>query len=140
MTTPGFGDRVRIADTTETQELGFADRVGTVFGHSTPSSSGVAPVIGERGEDFALSIFFEQTEEQEWFAPHLVAFVSDGGAQVMGFEIDGGPTYERDPDGEWHEVGKPTPLGQALNPGLAVPYRVSDRLSRIRRWLRKLSR
>jgi hypothetical protein len=99
---PGFGDLVRIGDSSETRELGYSGRQGQVFGESIPSSSGVEPVIGDRGEDFALSVFFEDTREQEWFAPHLVEFV--GRPERMEMSIDGGPSYELAPDGSWTEV------------------------------------
>jgi hypothetical protein len=72
MTTPRFGDRVRIATAPDTVARGFAGRAGEVWAESVPSVSGVGPVIGDRGEDFALSVFFEETEDQAWFAPHLV--------------------------------------------------------------------
>ena len=67
---PSFGDLVRIVEVPETEERGFAGRAGQVFGESIPSRSGVNPVVGDRGEDYAFSVFFENTDEQEWFAPH----------------------------------------------------------------------
>jgi hypothetical protein len=113
--TPTFGDRVRIAPSDETSERGFAGRSGSVYGESVPSVSGVGPVIGDRGQDLALSVFFEDTNEQEWFAPHLVEFLDHGGVQTMA--LDGGPSFVRDPDGTWREVGGPTEVGDVLNPG-----------------------
>ena len=59
-----------------TEELGFAGREGHVYGESIPSRSGVGPIIGDQGEDYAYSVFFENIDEQHWFAPHLVEFVS----------------------------------------------------------------
>jgi hypothetical protein len=53
----------------------FAGREGLVFGWTVPSSSGEGPIIGARkgrDNDFAISVFFPDTDEQEWFAPHLV--------------------------------------------------------------------
>ena len=41
----------------------------------------VGPVIGARkgrDEDVAFSVYFEDTSEQEWFAPHLVKVVEPG--------------------------------------------------------------
>lgn len=72
MSTPGFGDRVRIVTAPETAAAGFAGRVGEVWSESVPSVSGAGPVIGDRGEDLALSVLFEETEDLVWFAPHLV--------------------------------------------------------------------
>ncbi|HSC92353.1 MAG TPA: hypothetical protein VLB86_11920 [Gaiellaceae bacterium] len=133
MTAPGFGDRVRICDTEEMHEHGFAGRVGKVFGESVPSSSGAGPIIGDRGEDFALSVFFDDTDEHVWFAPHLVEFVDRGGEQTM--SLDGGPSYTRDADGVWQEVGRPTELGELLNPGRRVPRVANDAAGAVRRWL-----
>ena len=68
------------------------------------------------------------------FAPHLVAFEDHGEGQTM--SLDGGPSFVRDRDGAWHEVGGPTEAGGVLNPGGGVPRVVSDPFGRIRRWLR----
>jgi hypothetical protein len=124
---PGFGDTVRIAGAPETTSRGFAGRTGSVFGESVPSSSGVGPVIGDRGDDFALSVLFADTDEQEWFAPHLIEFVDHGGEQVM--SLEGGPTFVRDAAGDWHQEGPSTPEGKILDPGRPIPYEAaaSDR-------------
>jgi len=81
MISPRFGDRVRIAARPETEATGFAGRVGEVWGESVPSVSDVGPVIGDRGADLALSVFFEDSEDVAWFAPHLVQCVDRGGSR-----------------------------------------------------------
>jgi hypothetical protein len=57
----------------------FSDREGVVYGLSTPSKSGVSPVIGAESsdEDFALAVCFDDTDEVAWFAPHLVEHAPD---------------------------------------------------------------
>jgi hypothetical protein len=72
MAAPGFGDRVRIASTPETDATGVAGKIGEVWSESDPSLSGVGPVIGDRGGNLALSVVFEDTEDMVWFAPHLL--------------------------------------------------------------------
>jgi hypothetical protein len=72
MTSPRFGDRVRIAIAPETEASGFAGRVGEVWSESPPSVANLGPVIGDRGEGLALSVLFEDGEDPVWFAPHLV--------------------------------------------------------------------
>jgi len=72
---------VRIADLPEARE--FAGRTGEIFGWSIPSTSGVGPVIGaEFGgsarEDFAYSVYFEDTREQHWFSRHLIETLRGG--------------------------------------------------------------
>ena len=114
---------------------GFAGRTGHIYGESVPSSTGVGPVIGDRGEDFAYSVFFDETEEQEWFAPHLVEFVDHGGVQTAA--IAGGPSFVRGADGTWRETGGPTEVGERFNPGGGVGRTVPDALGRIGRWLRR---
>jgi hypothetical protein len=121
----GFGDHVRIVDSEATRAAGFAGRVGHVYGETVPSASGEGPVIGDRGEDFALSVFFDDTNEQVWFAPNEVAFIDHGAGQT--FSLDGGPTYTRDTGGEWHTEGVTAGLGKASTPGA---------FDVIRRWLR----
>jgi hypothetical protein len=133
--TPSFGDRVRIVSSDATSERGFGGRSGIVYGESMPSSSGVGPIIGDRGEDFALWVVFADTNEQEWFAPHLVEFLDHGGAQMM--KIEGGPSFVRDPDGAWHEVGGATEVGDILNPGRELGRAAPNADGRIRRWLRR---
>ena len=73
--------RVRIADLPEAGA--FAGRVGEIFGWSIPSTSRVGPMIGaEFGgsarEDFAYSVYFEDTGEQEWFTRHLIETLRGG--------------------------------------------------------------
>jgi hypothetical protein len=102
-----FGDLIRIARA-ETEESGFAGRVGQVFGESIPSRSRVGPVIGDKGDDYAYSVFFEDTDEQVWFAPHLVEFVAfSSAAQMTGSPLnrilesrERLPFALPDPDGE----------------------------------------
>jgi hypothetical protein len=72
MIRPGFGDRVRIVSTPETEASGFAGRVGEVWSESDPAASGVGPVIGDRGESLAVSVLFESSRDVVWFAPQLV--------------------------------------------------------------------
>jgi hypothetical protein len=72
-----MGDAVFIADLPEAGL--YANREGVVYGHTKPSSSGKGPVIGVRKgrhADFAWSVYFEDTGEQEWFAPHLVKLLN----------------------------------------------------------------
>jgi hypothetical protein len=130
---PTFGDRVRVKASQETTELGFAGRVGQVYGETVPSLSGVGPAIGDRGDDPAVSVVFEDTAEQAWFATHLVEFVDrEGPCRLV---LDGGPTFVRDGDtGEWHELGWGEPLGD-VSPRRRVPRvlrgartRLADRL------------
>ena len=101
MTIPGFGDRVRVRDAIETRDRGLVNRLGVVYGFSTPSKTGVGPVLGDRGEDCALSISFEETGEQMWMAPHLVDFVDHYEGLTM---TVGERSFIRDADGEFRET------------------------------------
>jgi hypothetical protein len=116
-------------------DTGLAGRSGQIYGESVPSSSGIGPVIGDRGEDFALSVFFDDTKEQEWFAPHLVEFLDHGGEQTL--TLDGGPSFVRESDGTWQEVGGSTEFGEVTNPSGRVGREVPDAESRVRRWFRR---
>ncbi|MDX1499501.1 MAG: hypothetical protein R3176_06370 [Woeseiaceae bacterium] len=97
-----FGDTVRIVDAEITRELGIAGFVGTVYGETTPSSSGVE-VFGELRTDTAVNVFFEDLDKAYWLAPDLVEFVDHGGGAT--FEI-GGEEWERTEDGQWIRKSK----------------------------------
>src|SRR5579864_6930493 len=70
-----FGDNVCVIATPDTEALGVAGRVGQVYGHTTPSVTGVAVVGGAGSSDYALNVHFEGRAETIWFAPHLLEFV-----------------------------------------------------------------
>jgi hypothetical protein len=98
---PGFADRVRIKSSEATERLGLAGLEGIVYGWTTPSSTGVA-VIGDRGEDHAVNVHFEERDEGFWFAEDLVELVDHGAGTVV--TLDGvDKEWVRLPDGEWQE-------------------------------------
>jgi hypothetical protein len=102
-----FGDTVRILPTKLTEELGLAGLVGSVFGQTIPSSSGVVDVIGEPGEDYAVNVFFGDRKEGFWFAENLLEFVDHGaGAEIRLDGID--RKWTRTASGEWIEEGLPS--------------------------------
>jgi hypothetical protein len=78
-----IGDSVFIADLYEAGP--FAGREGVIFGHTRPSSSQAGPIGARKGreEDFAWSVFFPDTAEQEWFAPHLVSFLAGDNSEDL---------------------------------------------------------
>lgn len=67
-------DRVRIRSASITHSLGFAGKVGLVYGVTTPSDSGVQ-VVGDSGSDAAVAVRFDERAETIWFDPSLVEFV-----------------------------------------------------------------
>ena len=99
---PHFGDRVRIASSAETDELGIAGLEGHVHGESIPSSSGVGPVIGGLADDYALGVSIDRDRESLWLAPHLVEFLHHGEGTTI--NLDGGPQWVRTASGEWKPV------------------------------------
>jgi len=64
------GDRVVIADRPEAWQ--FAGRGGVIYGWTKPSISKEGPVHGRATEDFAWSVYFDDSGEQEWFAHYLL--------------------------------------------------------------------
>ena len=94
-----FGDVVRIRSTPETAASGHADRLGTCYGFTTPSVTGV-DVIGPANEDYAIAVGFDDGSSV-WFDPSLIAFVDVDPGQVARV---GGHTYVRAPNGEWIEA------------------------------------
>lgn len=100
-----FGDNVRILAVPETSRRGLAGRVGQVFGHTTPSSTGVE-VIGSTDDDFALNVFIKELDEAFWFTRDLVEFIDHAAGTEA--SLDGVPgTWVRTEHGEWAERPKP---------------------------------
>ena len=97
----GFGDNVRIVDCPETRAKGIAGLVGSVYGETTPSVTGVE-VIGATPDDFALKVHFEGTDDEIWIAPELVEFLDHGAGQTITFDgLD--KEWVRTESGEWIE-------------------------------------
>jgi hypothetical protein len=96
-----FADRVRIKASDETSRLGLAGLEGVVHGWTTPSVTGVE-VVGDRGEDYAVNVHFEERGEGLWFAEDLVELVDHGAGTVV--TLDGvDKEWVRLADGEWQE-------------------------------------
>jgi len=97
-----FGDRVRIVSAPVTKASGHADRVGLVYGWTTPSVTGVE-VIGASDDDFAYNVGFDEPGTDVWFAPHLVELVD----HPPGLEVTiGDRRLVRGDDGVWHRRRK----------------------------------
>ena len=73
-----FCDKVRVRAMVETEACGVAGLVGTVYGETRPSVTGVA-VVGEVTSDYAINVQFDGRKETFWFTAELLEFV-DGGA------------------------------------------------------------
>jgi hypothetical protein len=105
-----FGDNVRIRSAPDTEKAGLSGLLGQVYGHTTPSVTGVE-VIGPFSIDLAINVHFAERGESFWFAPQLVEFVDHAAGTEI--EIGVGPSaarFVRDSSGEWvktetHEGG-----------------------------------
>jgi len=96
-----FGDTVRVIATSVTRNAGYADLVGTVYGETTPSVTGVE-VIGDVAADYAINVHFKGKDASVWFDPRLLQFVDHGAGQeitLQGVE----KKWVRGEDGEWIE-------------------------------------
>lgn len=100
---------VRIKATPDTERLGLAGKVGVSYGFTTPSATGIIP-IGELEDDYAESIFFEDTGQQLWFAAQLIE------------DLDHDPSLEitlagkrifYTSTGQWEEVDPEKPNGES---------------------------
>lgn len=99
-----FGDRVRILSDPATEERGFAGKIGEVYGQTTPSSTN-PEIIGTPLKDYAVSVFFEDTDEQHWFPEHLVELVDHNPGATFSLNASD-KEYVRNADGSWTERPK----------------------------------
>lgn len=81
-----LGDRARVVETPLTVSLGLAGRVGTVYGHTTPSLAYTTDVIGDSAMDVAVAVSFEDPEDGPvvWLAAELIELVDHGGDTEIG--------------------------------------------------------
>ena len=95
-----LGDRARVIETPLTERLGLAGRIGTVYGHTTPSLASTTEVVGESAIDVAVGLLLEGTEDEPvvWIAAELIRFVDHGGASEMTI---GDQRLTRAADGSW---------------------------------------
>ncbi len=92
-------DHVRVRSVPVTEELGLAGLIGVVYGHTTPSVTGVS-VIGQSPSDYAINVHFDEHGKEFWFAPELLDFID----HAPGTEIKiAGHKLARTEDGEWTE-------------------------------------
>ena len=70
-----FGDIARVLSTDETEKRGVAGKIGTVYGETLPSSSGVSDIVGDPKRDRAYNVFFDDLDEGFWFADNLIELV-----------------------------------------------------------------
>ena len=99
-----FGDTVRIKTNPVTQGLGLAEKIGVVYGQTTPSATNVE-VIGELKEDYAVNVHFDDLNKSFWFIEDFLEFVDHG----AGIEASiGNTSFKRGEDGEWKVVKKET--------------------------------
>ena len=96
-----FGDKVRIRRTPETEENGLAEKVGEIYGQTTPSMMDFK-IIGALKNDIAINVHFEELGESFWFAEDMIESIDNGqGTGITLDEID--KKWTKGTDGEWIE-------------------------------------
>lgn len=96
-----FGNRVKIKRTPETEEKGLADKIGEVYGQTTPSMMDFE-IIGTLKEDVAINVHFEELGESFWFAEDLLDFINNGqGTEITLDGVD--KKWTKGTNGEWIE-------------------------------------
>ena len=96
-----FGNKVKIKSCPETEKKGLAERIGEIYGHTTPSLTEVE-VIGQTDKDFALNVYFDDIKESFWFDESLIEQLDNGaGAEITLDGID--KKWIKDSNGNWIE-------------------------------------
>lgn len=94
-----IGDRARVIETPITTARGLAGRIGTVYGHTTPSLAYTTDVVGESAKDVAVGLALEAGEDEVvWLAAELIEFVDHAGATEI---VVAGRRLTRGADGSW---------------------------------------
>jgi hypothetical protein len=95
-----FGVHVRIIETDETGQGGWARLIGYCTGFTTPSITGVEVIGGPADQAFHVQ-FDGDSIPDAWFHPGLVEYVD----QAPGTEITiGVARFVREPTGEWRRM------------------------------------
>ncbi|MGJ4786942.1 hypothetical protein [Leptospira koniambonensis] len=99
-----FGDNVKIKSNDITQKLDLAGKTGQIYGETTPSVTGVE-IIGAGENDYALSVYFEDSNEQLWFSADLLEFIDHAPGTTMSLGIGKNKKkWVRNAQGEWIEI------------------------------------
>ena len=97
----GADDNFEVSTSELDERLGYAGLVGNVYGLTMPSYSRVSAIVGTADDDYAVNVFFEERDEDVWFAPNLVEFVD----HAPGTELEvAGVKMVRDDEGAWHDA------------------------------------
>ncbi|WP_417888079.1 hypothetical protein [Zunongwangia sp.] len=100
-----FGNKVKIKKTPATEMTGFARKIGEIYGHTTPTLTGVE-VIGQSDKDFAINVYFEDIKEGFWFDENLIEELDKG--EGSEFTLDGiNKKWTKNSDGKWIEKDLP---------------------------------
>jgi len=92
-----FGDKVRFRATSVTEQRGLVGLLGTIYGESIPSSSGVTDE-GPCPHDFAVNVVVDGRAGSVWIAPEHVELVDHGAGQEMTI---GKKRFIRSESGQW---------------------------------------
>ena len=98
-----FGDNVKVLITPESEGIGVAGKLGSVYGETTPSQTNVE-VVGKPNTDYAINVFFEDIGKSIWFAEEQLEFVDHGAGIEMSI---GNIKSVRNADGTWKETKLP---------------------------------
>lgn len=96
-----FGNTVKIKSSTETDKLNLTNKIGIVYGKTSPSITDVK-VIGSPKNDSAINVYFEDLEQSLWFNEDLLEEIENGEGMVM--TLDGvDQKWTKDENGNWLE-------------------------------------
>jgi hypothetical protein len=77
-----FGNKVKIKTTVETVEKGVANKIGEVYGQTTPSMMDFE-IIGKPKNDFAINVHFEDLGKSFWFDEELLEYMDKGEGTII---------------------------------------------------------
>jgi hypothetical protein len=92
-----FGNTVKIKSSPETEKSDTAEKIGEIYGETTPSVTGV-DVIGNLKRDYAVNVYFKDTKTSLWFDEDLLEVINSGEDSIMTL---GDKSFIKTKSGDW---------------------------------------
>lgn len=96
-----FGNQVKVKNSSKTETLKLAGKIGVIYGQTMPSVSNVK-IIGNPNLETAINVYFEDINESFWFDSDLLEEIDNGVESEI--TLDGvDKKWIKEENGNWRE-------------------------------------